>query len=253
MNRPSLLLRVELSPGLLLVVPEEREALLAAGFDRPWELVRPGRASPGAGRGRRGRATLPDGRVLFVKQYLRGGVLARWNRERYFGTGRFVREIDAGRQAEAEGLPVLPTIAVRLAPAGIGWRAWGASWLLAEARSLAERLAEDGIGRNEAEALWLAALRALAAAHAAGLRHADLNLGNLLARPAGSGAWDVRLIDLDRARLRRGPLGPKETAAVLARLERSWRKLLGEGPIPRERRAALAEQAGLLPAASYPA
>jgi 3-deoxy-D-manno-octulosonic acid kinase len=65
-----------------------------------------------------------------------------------------------------------------------------------------------------------AAGRAVARLHAAGVIHPDLNLGNILV-----GDGDASIVDLDRARIGRGPLVAWRRSRSLRRLERSARKL----------------------------
>jgi 3-deoxy-D-manno-octulosonic acid kinase len=60
--------------------------------------------------------------------------------------------------------------------------------------------------------------------HDAGLRHPDLNLGNVLVLDAEGGPI-VAFVDLDRARLDEGPLDRRTRRRSLLRLRRSARKL----------------------------
>lgn len=60
---------------------------------------------------------------------------------------------------------------------------------------------------------------AVRAMHEAGVLHRDLGNQNILLAPDGAGGWrDPMIIDLSRARLVDGPLGPRERGADLGRL-----------------------------------
>lgn len=207
--------------ALVVVAEELAAAAFAAGLDRPWDVVAPRPAGPGTGRGPRGLVRLASGDALLVKQYLRGGVPAKLNPDRYFGLRRFASELAVGRAARAAGLPVGETRGVVFRPARPGWRAWGLVRLIDEATDLA-RLFGAAPGRAD-RVTWQRALAVIEAAHEAGLEHGDLNLGNLVARPDGA----VFIVDLDRARWWNGPVPARQRARVMARLARSVRKVLG--------------------------
>src|SRR5262249_19449755 len=72
-------------------------------------------------------------------------------------------------------------------------------------------------------ALATAVARAVAGMHRAGVFHADLNLTNLVTGPAPGLA--VTVLDFDRARVGRAPLGRGARQRNLRRLARSLRKL----------------------------
>jgi hypothetical protein len=215
-------------------------ALRRAGLDRPWELSLRRPSGGASGRGPRAVIPIEGGLEVLVKQCLRGGWIARWNRSWYASPRRFLRELEVGRRAEAAGCPVLPAVGAVLIRAGAGVRAWSMSIYLPRARDLAEATAElpDPEPR---ERLLEAALRAIDALHRAGLHHRDLNLGNVLVRPGAEAAvFDVRIVDLDRARWLGRPLPPRIANRVVARFERSWCKVLGrEGGVPAARRHEL--------------
>lgn len=55
--------------------------------------------------------------------------------------------------------------------------------------------------------------------HEAGIRHGDMGNQNILLRRSGDGLWsDVQFIDLNRARIQVGPLGPNDCAFDVSRL-----------------------------------
>lgn len=203
------------------------KAALEKGLDRPWALLKPRPKGPGTGRGPRAVIVLPGGVSLLVKQYLRGGFLSRFNRERYFNPRRFFEEIEVGYQAKAAGLPVGEPLGLVVRRAPPGWRAWGMFRFIENARDLAAWFA-GGEEPRLLQELWNEALGLVRRAHEAGLDHPDLNLGNILARRAPDGRFDLFLIDLDRARWRGEPLLPWSRQKALERLERSRRKVLNQ-------------------------
>ncbi len=227
------LLEWTLRGGATVIAPRAMmQPLAEVRLDRPWEFVAPPPPGPGTGRGPRGLATLPGvGRVL-VKRYLRGGALAHVNPERYFGTRRFEREIEAGYLARTAGLPVAETLAVVVRPASPGWHAWGIARFVEDAPDLAAWFAGRASDPPLEGALWHAARAAVDRLHEGGLEHRDLNLGNLVARRAPAGAWDVVAVDLDRARWWGRPVPERVRERVRQRLERSFRKLFPGRALP---------------------
>ncbi len=219
--------------GATVIAPRTLMQRLAdVRLDRPWEFVAPAPPGPGTGRGPRGLATLPGlGRVL-VKRYLRGGALAHVNPERYFGTRRFEREIETGWSARAAGLPVAETLAVVVRPASPGWHAWGIARFVEDAPDLALWLAGRASDPPLDGELWRAATAAMDALHEGGLEHRDLNLGNLVARRAADGTWEVTAVDLDRARWWGRPVPARVRERVRQRLERSFHKLFPGRALP---------------------
>jgi 3-deoxy-D-manno-octulosonic acid kinase len=157
----------------------------------------------------------------------RGGSLAPLWRDRFPARGRLVRNVTVAAEAAARGVPT-PRVVALLTEEGPPrlFRGWLATERVLEAIDLAELLRS---GRAH-EADLAAALAAARALHDAGIDHVDLNLGNLLVRPGASGPEGF-VIDLDRARLRAGPLPDKARQSALRRLERSHAKLFG-APAP---------------------
>lgn len=211
-------------------LPDGGQLILAEELDQPaWRaaLEQPERwlhvARGGAGRGPRGALQLENGPRLAIKQCLRGGWPARFNRTRYFRLGRFARELHAGRAARAAGLPVAETLAIRTRPAAPGWFVWSASRWLAGMTDLAA-LWRDPRAQGQRELLWAGAEALLSRLADQGLVHPDLNLGNLMHAPddARNPIW---LIDLDRACWLGRPLASADRTRACARLRRSRTKL----------------------------
>jgi len=205
---------------------------------RPWllapRLVLPPEAEPlSGGRGGTYRLRLPDGLRIVVRLYRRGGFAARFSHDRYLGVrARPLRELVVTAEARRRGVPAVEVLAARVE----GRLAYRGALVTAEvaARTLIDalRTAPDASARA---ALAASAGHAIRALHDAGVFHADLNLTNLLV----PGADGVLLLDFDRARLHRPPLGGALRRRNLARLARSARKLDPEGAlVGRAERAA---------------
>jgi len=214
----------------IVAPPDLLPRLLEAGLARPEDLLRDRPPGPGTGRGPRAVVELADGERVLVKQYLRGGALARVNREMYAGAGRFLRELAVGARLRELGLPVGEVRAVVLVGRPPLLRAFGMARYVPDAPDLARWFTGLLAGEREAAArLWAAALALVDRFHDAGLLHPDLNLGNLLARRDGD-RYALWLVDLDRARLLPGPLGEGLRSAGRRRLARSYRKVVGGEP-----------------------
>ena len=155
-----------------------------------------------------------------LRRYLRGGLVARFNRDRYWWRGanetRSFAEFRLTRAVAEKGLPVPRPIAAYYRRDGFYYYAAILLERLNDVRSLADRAAVAGDG-----APWEEAGRLIARCHRVGLDHADLNAHNLLFDPTGRG-W---VIDLDRGRLHIPATGWRERN--LARLKRSLLKLRG--------------------------
>lgn len=172
------------------------------------------------GRGGAWFVDAPFGRVV-LRRYLRGGLIARFNRDRYWWSGanqtRSFAEFRLLRELAGKGLPVPKPVAAWYRRDG--WYYYAAILLerLGDVRSLADRAAVAGDG-----APWEEAGRLIARCHRVGLDHADLNATNLLFDSGGHG-W---VIDLDRGQIRIPATPWRERN--LARLKRSLLKLRGE-------------------------
>ncbi|MCC7249937.1 MAG: 3-deoxy-D-manno-octulosonic acid kinase [Lysobacter sp.] len=155
-----------------------------------------------------------------LRHYLRGGMAARFSRDRFWWRGpsriRSFDEFRLLRELRAKGLPVpLPIAAVYWRSGGF-YRAAILLDRLQNVRALADLAADDADA-----AIWPRAGELIARMHRAGLDHADLNAHNLLFDAGGRG-W---VIDLDRGRIRIPATAWRE--ANLQRLERSLLKLRG--------------------------
>ncbi len=232
----------EVAGGWIWAPGEELDALREAGLDRPWKVVQEREPGAGTGRGATACVVRRNQCGYFVKHYLRGGVLARVNRDRYFDLARFRRELEVGRRARAAGLPLGEVFAQVFQRARPGWRAWGIAWLVEGGVDLARLLERADVA--DAAELWAGALGTLRLMGERGLEHPDLNLGNLVGARREGEKWVFHVVDLDRARFIGDALAPDICDAMLARLERSWVKVFGqEGVLPARRRAEIAGSA----------
>ena len=167
-----------------------------------------------------------------VRRYLHGGALARWTRDLFPGGRRPLREIEVSERIRRKGVATPEVLAVysRRSFSGLR-RACILTRRVAEAENLRQWL--GGAGRQEEQ--WGTMLRSVARAvrslHDAGCWHRDLNLGNLLAAPAG-----IWILDLDGAVVK-DEMEIRERGGNLMRLYRSLCKETGRGrPLsPRQR------------------
>jgi 3-deoxy-D-manno-octulosonic acid kinase len=170
----------------------------------------------------RGRGTAwlfeQGGRHFVLRHYRRGGLIAKWNPDRYVWLGedatRPLRELRLTMQLKAAGLPVPEAIAARYLRDGAFYRGDLITALLPDTMTLAQRLDAGELSLRT----WAEIGRCIRRFHDYGLCHADLNAHNILLR----GDEEIFLIDFDRSRLR-GPGLWRD--ANLARLHRSLEKL----------------------------
>jgi len=180
---------------------------------------------------RGGRGTVafiraPQGQRWVLRHYRRGGLVAWLAGDRYLWQGeestRSFREWRLLRQLRSWGLPVPQPVAARYRRSGLVYRADLLSAELPVRRTLAQALQDAPLPSSS----WVAVGACVAALHARGVHHADLNAHNLLLGPAD----DVYVLDFDRGRVR--TRGPWE-AEVLSRLRRSLLKVTAGLPADR--------------------
>ena len=174
--------------------------------------------SAAGGRGTVAFITTAHGERWVLRHYRRGGLVARWLDDRYAWTGeprtRSFAEWRLLRQLRAWNLPVPWPVAARYQRDGWFYRADLLTAELPTRTTLAAALSAAPLPMDS----WQAVGRCVAALHAHGVHHADLNANNLL---LGTGAT-VFVLDFDRGRIRaRGAWEQR----VLARLRRSLVKV----------------------------
>ncbi len=207
----------------VLLLPEFREAALRIlGL----EGTTPGaEGSASSNRGLYPRFPLDTGRRAILKHYRHGGLLARMAGDLFFGLRRPFLEFQLSERARRAGIPTSTLIAARVrSVAKLFYR--GDVLLLEipgalDAGDLVRTPPQAGRARNRAVRSLASAVRRM---HDAGLRHADLNLKNLIL----SGEQVAYVIDLDRGRFLDGALDADARAANLLRLARSFLKAGGD-------------------------
>ncbi|MEZ5646601.1 MAG: 3-deoxy-D-manno-octulosonic acid kinase [Burkholderiaceae bacterium] len=176
----------------------------------------------GSGRGQALRLTLgPADGVL--RHYRRGGLIARFNPDRYWGwraaESRAMAEYALLRWMRARGLPVPRPLAARRCGKGPRYTADILVEWIPGSRNLAQHLDSGDV----AEADWIRLGEAIRRMHDLQVFHSDLNCHNLLL-DSNRQAW---IIDFDKCDRRSGH---DWKAANLERLRRSLRKEAGRRP-----------------------
>ncbi|MBX3727523.1 MAG: 3-deoxy-D-manno-octulosonic acid kinase [Xanthomonadales bacterium] len=206
---------------------------VATVFDPHWfEAGTGGESGFRGGRGNVVRLQTASGELV-LRQYLRGGLPRHIVRRHYLWTGaertRAFREFRLLQALAGAGLRVPEAVAARYWRTGPVYRAALITALVPAARTLLERLEQ---APTQAAELLGQVAGAVAALHARGVWHADLNATNLLF----DGDDAVWLIDFDRAcsdvhdrdrlagnldRLHRS-LHKRLTGSALAAVDEAW-------------------------------
>lgn len=157
----------------------------------------------------------PLGRAV-LREYLRGGWVAKYVRSRYLFTGygrsRPFREFQVLRRLAELGLPAPAPVAGLCRRHGLSCSGALITLEIESAGPLEERLEDLD------EAAWKAVGACIRKFHDHGLVHADLTVRNILIREGS----DVHLVDFDRARFSEG--AKRAFRRNLERLQRSLRK-----------------------------
>ncbi len=172
-----------------------------------------------AGRGVAFAAPLPDGSASVVVRHNRhGGLLAPLTRDLFLAPTRAPIELATSLRLSAAGVPTPEFLAYAVYAAPLGFcRADVATREIADSFDLSVAItASDVALRAQA---WNAVADLLRRLSAAGARHHDLNVKNVLLRERGD-TLEAFVLDVDRVTFE--PTDP--TAANLARLSRSARK-----------------------------
>lgn len=194
-----------------------REDLSGMGLDVFWQELEP--LPDAKGRGGVGRLDV-GGLELVVRPYRRGGALGSLLHDRYPQPARCRRELEVLLALQAQGVPVTAPVAAVARRGRAFWRLRLCTEFLAGAMTVPAFLAAHPARRRAAADAVGTVVRL---AFAAGLRHPDLHLDNVLCRPSGDGAngYKVRavLVDVDRARIA-PPLSQRAKDEMLVRLQR---------------------------------
>jgi len=153
-----------------------------------------------------------------LRQYLRGGAVARISRDRYFFSGyersRPIAEANLLARMTLLGLPVPKLLGGICSRKGLTYSGALLTERIPDAQPLADLMPE----LNSKDPVWPAIGHCLQRFHAAGVHHADLNARNILLDEQKT----VWLIDFDRGRLLTP--GHHRLQQNLQRLHRSLRK-----------------------------
>jgi 3-deoxy-D-manno-octulosonic acid kinase len=178
----------------------------------------------GGGRGGVAVIDTPAGACV-LRHYHRGGLIAKFNRDRYLWTGaantRSFAEFRLLTHIASLGLPAPQPVAARYRRHGLFYWADLITRRIDGARTLAQVLADDQLDPDMARETGALVARF----HREGIWHADLNAHNVLVTSEA-----LYLIDFDRGALR--PPAEGWRLANLARLHRSLAKLGAHIHIP---------------------
>ena len=204
--------------------------IMRSGFSVPadrrtWDAwIRGEEGDPLAVRGGRAPARLillEQGQGV-LRHTRHGGALRAVGGDRFWGAGRFLAELRASETLRTAGVLTPEILGIHLkGTAGPCLRGWVLSRYIGGGTNLRDWVHEQfGDVRRRALILQLTA-RSIAAMHAAGCSHADLNLANLLLVEEA-----VHILDLDGARIR-SSLSMRERCENLLRLYRSLSRETG--------------------------
>jgi tRNA A-37 threonylcarbamoyl transferase component Bud32 len=185
------------------------------------------------GRGGSYRLSLDSGDDVVVRLCRRGGVLRWFVRDLYWQGTREPRpfvELATTEEARRRGVPAPEPLGARIDRL---WSRWYRGVLVTRhlpgAAPLWRALEAGGGAGGKHEALR-AAGRAIRTLWDGGVYHPDMNLNNCLVRAAG-GSAEVFVVDFDGAYTVEGAVDETLRARMLARLERSARKLDPSGAV----------------------
>jgi 3-deoxy-D-manno-octulosonic acid kinase len=161
-----------------------------------------------------------------LRHYRRGGWIAKLSRDRYFWLGKARTRSFAEWRLLAElrrrGLPVPAPVGARYVRGMLTYQADLLTAHLADSRTLADAITGAALPQEH----WAMVGQTIAAFHAEGVHHADLNAHNILldsVADAPAGAMpSAYLLDFDRGRIRSRGAWEND---VLARLRRSLEKI----------------------------
>jgi len=194
-----------------------------AWLDEAYWRARGPVAAPRGGRGAALHVASPAGPAV-LRPYRRGGLVARFNRDRYLWQGesatRPFREFALLQSIVAAGLPAPEPLAARYRRAGLWYRGELLTRAIEGTQTLAQALLDAPSAID-----WTAVGRTIGRFHAHGFPHPDLNAHNILL-----GAASCHLVDFDRG----APATPAAAwmQANLARLRRSLDKLGAPARVP---------------------
>jgi hypothetical protein len=206
------------------VAPSIRAALGSGSSTLHGYARRHASSKPLAGRGIAYAAPLPDGTRVVVRHNRHGGLMGPLTRDFFLPPTRAPLELEASLRLSQSGVPTPELLAYAIYPAPFGFRrADVVTREVADSFDLSAVLTQvDGSLRARAWAAVADLLRRLAAA---GARHHDLNVKNVLLRPHGD-ALEALALDVDRVTFESGDVMTANVAR-LSRSARKWRERQG--------------------------
>ncbi len=224
----------DVPPGYVVLSERGTEGALLATLERPLRAALAGGSFFGyaghhpaaralAGRGVAYAVPLPDDAArVVVRRSRHGGLLAPLTGDRFLGRTRAPAELATSLTLARRGVPTPELVAYATYPAGaLRRRADVVTREIAPSRDLAAALLDaDAEAKNVA---LDAAARLLAQLTAAGARHPDLNLKNILLARDANGVLEAFVLDVDRVWFDE-PGAIRVAIANLRRLARSARK-----------------------------
>ncbi len=181
-----------------LVAATVRRALQSARSLSAWARERGKPSDSVAGRGILHVASL-GGRQAAVRHARRGGWMRPLGDLYLDRRPRPFVELAVSARLRAAGVATPEVLAALVIPALVGYRGDLATEWLAPGHALSALLTPNVYPAEVRRAGLAAAGREVGRAHAVGLDHPDLNVGNLFLQPAAPGGWTASLLDLDRA------------------------------------------------------
>lgn len=160
-----------------------------------------------------------------VRHVMRGGLIGRFIRDRFFPPTRALRELVTSIRLRMAGIPTPEVLAIATYPAGGPFRR--ADIVTRYVPDSADLAAVLGDVRNDAQRRPIldAVVTLLTRLANAGAQHPDLNLKNILITPADTGPhlYNAAVLDIDRVHFH-APGDPMVARANLTRLTQSLRK-----------------------------
>ncbi len=231
MEIPTGFVRAEANGFQIVTRPVYYKLAMSIAQSDPENLLAAERGPEEPMRGRGARLELPGegGETLILKKNRRGGLYGRLFGDIHRTDYGAIGEIILCESAWKKGVPVALMAFAMSAPAGEGRlasyrRGYSASIRVPGARNLMEWLSDTG-DETERRAVIASTAQALNRAHNRGLKHGDLNLGNILVVRSEQGEYGAWLIDLSHSTLG-GVLNFRPRVDNLVRLYRSVEKWL---------------------------
>lgn len=207
-----------------------------------WMHFFPGRCNPfhttspasptiltGGGRGATYRVSLDDGSHAIVRPYRRGGFVRHFVHDLYWDRPfRPFRELICTEQARQRGIPTVEVLAASVEQRTLGF--YHGVFITREANGFVNlwEWLQSGPLDSQRTAVFAAVAQTIVQLSQVGIRHADLNLTNILVH-TDAAPPSVRIIDFDRARIFPWPLTQRQEQQVLQRFRRSLNKLAPGG------------------------